>query len=119
MTPVDPSVGVQEMLRAIENLAMKCSTEDRAGEAADYAHAALFFAQAIVTLDPGLGSNGENLADQQTHETQLEQIKQEGENERARMRQATELQKSDQQARVQREQARAQRTAPTSGTQRK
>lgn len=66
----DPAVGVNALLRAIRQCAEDGSGNQSGGEARDFAQAALFYAQALVILDPQLSQGGTPLA----HDVALAQI---------------------------------------------
>jgi hypothetical protein len=69
-TQEDPQLGVNALMRAIRVMAENAAGDSSAAEAKDHGQAALYFAQALVILDPSLSQGGTPLE----HDMALAQI---------------------------------------------
>jgi hypothetical protein len=66
-----PELGVNALLRAVRECAEAGAANPSGAETRDYAQAALFYAQALVVLDPSLSQGGTPLQ----HDLALEQVR--------------------------------------------
>lgn len=70
MVPVDHDAVINDLMNAIQQCATAGAMQASAAEAKDFGQAALFYAQALVVLDPSVSQGGTPIAHDLALETQ-------------------------------------------------